>query len=322
MKKKLIILLILVLLPFNIYAYSDRIIVSGETIGMELHSKGVYVVGYYKVNNKYISKDAGFKIGDVITEINNTKVNNIDELNTIINAPGNYKFKVLRNNQTKIINIDLEKENNLIKTGLYVKDQVNGIGTLSYIDPGTRIFGSLGHEVIESASQNKFEIENGNIYKAEVQEITKSNNGLAGSKNAIIDKENEIGNISNNSITGIYGKYKDNLDNYNTMEIATKEEIKQGEAYIRTVLENNKVEDFKINIITIEDDLTKNILFEIIDEKLLNKAGGIVQGMSGSPIIQNNKIVGVVNYVLVNDVNKGYGIFITTMLEEGDKSNS
>ena len=98
--------------------------------------------------------------------------------------------------------------------------------------------------------------------------------------------------------------------------------IKQGEAYIRTVLENNKVEDFKINIITIEDDLTKNILFEIIDEKLLNKAGGIVQGMSGSPIIQNNKIVGVVNYVLVNDVNKGYGIFITTMLEEGDKSNS
>ena len=106
------------------------------------------------------------------------------------------------------------------------------------------------------------------------------------------------------------------------MEIAQKEEIKPGEAVIRTVLEGNNTEDFTIKIITIEDNPTKNILFEITDQRLLDKAGGIVQGMSGSPIIQNNKLIGVVNYVIVNDTNKGYGIFITTMLEEGDKSNS
>ena len=321
-KKFIIILFVLTIIPINIYAYSNKIIVGGETIGMEIHSKGVYVVGHYKVNNKYISKEAGFKIGDIITEINNHKITNITELNDNITNTGNYTFKVLRNNKYLDININLVKENNLIKSGLFVKDQVNGIGTLSYIDPETRIFGSLGHEIIESTSKNKFLLDTGSIYKAEVRNITKSNDGIAGSKNASINKEEVLGEINTNEINGIYGKYQSNIDQYETMEIAKKEEIKQGEAVIRTVLEGNKTEDFSINIISIEDNSTKNILFEITDKRLLSKAGGIVQGMSGSPIIQNNKIIGVVNYVLVNDVNKGYGIFITTMLEEGDKSNS
>ena len=323
MKKKLIFtLLIMFLFPLNIYAYSNKIIVSGETIGMEIHSKGVYVVGFYKVDNKYIAKDAGFKIGDMIVEVNNTKITSIDDLNNHIINPGNYTFKVLRNNNYLDININLEKSDNLIKSGLYVKDQVNGIGTLSYIDPETRIFGSLGHEIIESNSSTKFILDSGNIYKAEVKNITKSDQGIAGSKNAVIDHEEVIGEINSNEINGVYGKYEKELDESKIMEIASKEEIKQGEAYIRTVIEKDKIEDFKINIISIEDNLTKNILFEITDQRLLTKTGGIVQGMSGSPIIQNNKIIGVVNYVIVNDVYKGYGIFITTMLEEGDKSNS
>ncbi len=322
MKRKLIIILLLLILPLNIYAYSNKIIVGGETIGMEIHSKGVYVVGYYKVNNKYIAKEAGFKIGDIITEINKEKITSITDLNNTIVNSGNYTFKVLRDGEYKTIKIDLEKDNNLIKSGLYVKDQINGIGTLSYIDPETRIFGSLGHEIIESTSSNKFLLDRGNIYKAEVKNINKSINGETGSKNASIDKENILGEINTNEINGVYGKYQKNLNNYQTMEIAQKEEIKPGEAVIRTVLEGNNTEDFTIKIITIEDNPTKNILFEITDQRLLDKAGGIVQGMSGSPIIQNNKLVGVVNYVIVNDTNKGYGIFITTMLEEGDKSNS
>lgn len=322
MRRKLIIILLLLILPLNIYAYSNKIIVGGETIGMEIHSKGVYVVGYYKVNNKYIAKEAGFKIGDIITEINKEKITSITDLNNTIVNSGNYTFQVLRDGEYKTIKIDLEKDNNLIKSGLYVKDQINGIGTLSYIDPETRIFGSLGHEIIESTSSNKFLLDRGNIYKAEVKNINKSINGETGSKNASIDKENILGEINTNEINGVYGKYQKDLNNYQTMEIAQKEEIKPGEAVIRTVLEGNNTEDFTIKIITIEDNPTKNILFEITDQRLLDKAGGIVQGMSGSPIIQNNKLVGVVNYVIVNDTNKGYGIFITTMLEEGDKSNS
>ncbi|MBQ3297840.1 MAG: PDZ domain-containing protein [Bacilli bacterium] len=322
MRRKLIIILLLLILPLNIYAYSNKIIVGGETIGMEIHSKGVYVVGYYKVNNKYIAKEAGFKIGDIITEINKEKITSITDLNNTIVNSGNYTFKVLRDGEYKTIKIDLEKDNNLIKSGLYVKDQINGIGTLSYIDPETRIFGSLGHEIIESTSSNKFLLDRGNIYRAEVKNINKSINGETGSKNASIDKEKILGEINTNEINGVYGKYQKDLNNYQTMEIAQKEEIKPGEAVIRTVLEGNNTEDFTIKIITIEDNPTKNILFEITDQRLLDKAGGIVQGMSGSPIIQNNKLIGVVNYVIVNDTNKGYGIFITTMLEEGDKSNS
>ena len=322
MRRKLIIILLLLILPLNIYAYSNKIIVGGETIGMEIHSKGVYIVGYYKVNNKYIAKEAGFKTGDIITKINKEKITSITDLNNTIVNSGNYTFKVLRDGEYKTIKIDLEKDNNLIKSGLYVKDQINGIGTLSYIDPETRIFGSLGHEIIESTSSNKFLLDRGNIYKAEVKNINKSINGETGSKNASIDKENILGEINTNEINGVYGKYQKDLNNYQTMEVAKKEEIKPGEAVIRTVLEGNNTEDFTIKIITIEDNPTKNILFEITDQRLLDKAGGIVQGMSGSPIIQNNKLVGVVNYVIVNDTNKGYGIFITTMLEEGDKSNS
>ena len=213
-----------------------------------------------------------------------------------------------------------EDENKVLKTGLYVKDQINGIGTLTYIDPETKRFGALGHEIIETATAQKFEIKDGKIFNATVSNIEKSRNGTAGEKNATYDKTTTAGEIDNNDITGIYGTYQEEIANMETMEVGTKEEIKEGPATIKTVIEENKTEEFNINIIGIDTtSKTKNILFEITDDDLLNKTGGVVQGMSGSPIIQNDKIIGAVNYVIVNDTKKGYGIFITTMLEEGDK---
>ncbi len=321
MKRKItIILLFIMLLPINIYAYSNKIIVGGETIGIEVHSNGVYVVGYYNVNNKLIAKDAGFKIGDIIKEVNNEKITNINSLNQLISEDKEYTFTVERENKQKIISLKLEKEDNIIKTGLYVKDQINGIGTLSYIDPETRIFGSLGHEILESTSLSKFNIKEGSIYKAEVKSIKKSTNGVAGEKQADYDKNNNLGSINKNEQNGIYGKYSKDLPTTNTYEVGTKEDIKKGPAEIKTVINESNIETFSINIISIDEGNTvKNILFEITDEKLLKNTGGIIQGMSGSPIIQNNKIIGVVNYVIVNETNKGYGIFITSMLEEGDK---
>ena len=319
-RQTVIILLLIMLLPLNIYAYSNKIIVSGETIGIEVHSNGVYVVGYYEVNNKLIAKDAGFKIGDIRKEVNNEKVNNINSLNQLITAEKEYKFTIERDSKFKEINLKLEKEDDLIKTGLYVKDQINGIGTLSYIDPETRIFGSLGHEILESTSLSKFNIKDGSIYKAEVKSIKKSINGTAGEKQAEYNKNDETGSISKNEQNGIFGKYLDELPTDKTYEVGTKDEIKKGPAEIKTVINSNNIETFKIDIISIDESNTvKNILFEITDEKLLKSTGGVIQGMSGSPIIQNNKIIGVVNYVIVNETNKGYGVFITNMLEEGDK---
>lgn len=322
-KKLLLFINILLLFPLNIYAYSNKVIIGGETIGIEVKSNGVYVVGFYEVNNKNIGQDAGFKKGDIIKKINDIEVKNLLNLNNVLSNEQEYIFEVERNNKIEIIKMKPVEENNVIKTGLYVKDTINGIGTLSYIDPETKIFGSLGHEILESTSKEKFEIGEGNIYKAEVSSIKKSERNITGEKNASINKEKVIGTITKNEISGIYGKYEEIEENSEIKEVATKEEIRKGKAKIRTVINKEEIEEYNIEIISInEQDSTKNILFKVIDNKLLDKTGGIIQGMSGSPIIQNDKIIGVVNYVIIDDETKGYGIFITTMLEEGDKINS
>ena len=323
-KKRLILLLILLItiLPAPVLAYSNFLIASGKTIGIEVNANGILIVGFYEVEGKEIGKNAGFEIGDIITKINNKKVFSISNmLESLKENNTNVTFTVKRNNTEKEIKMSLKPdENNILKTGLYVKDQINGIGTLTYIDPKTKRFGALGHEILETTTAQKFEIKDGKIFNATVSNIEKSRNGTAGEKNATYDKTTTAGEIDNNDITGIYGTYQEEIANMETMEVGTKEEIKEGPATIKTVIEENKTEEFNINIIGIDTtSKTKNILFEITDKDLLNKTGGVVQGMSGSPIIQNDKIIGAVNYVIVNDTKKGYGIFITTMLEEGDK---
>ena len=324
LKNKLLLLILLItMIPINTLAYSNYVIASGETIGIEVNSKGVLVVGFYEVDNTYLAKDAGFEVGDKITQVNNESVDSISSMVDALEkqTTNEIEFTISRNKEEKTISMALqEDENKVLKTGLYVKDQINGIGTLTYIDPETKRFGALGHEIIETTTAQKFEIKDGKIFNATVSNIEKSRNGTAGEKNATYDKTTTAGKIDNNDITGIYGTYQEEIANMETMEVGTKEEIKEGPATIKTVIEENKTEEFNINIIGIDTtSKTKNILFEIIDKDLLNKTGGVVQGMSGSPIIQNDKIIGAVNYVIVNDTKKGYGIFITTMLEEGDK---
>lgn len=313
-------MIFLLIFPINVFAYSNYIIPGGQTIGIEVNSKGILVIGFYKVNGKYIAEEAGFEKADIIEKVNNQTVNSIDEMINIINKTSSKEitFSIKRLNQKKNIKLKLTKDNNILKTGLYVKDKINGIGTLTYIDPTTKVFGSLGHEIIDSKTMTKFEIKDGKIYEATVSNIKKSKIGEAGEKNAVTNKGNKYGTISSNEITGIFGIYE-HIPDIKTIEVGDSENIELGKATIRTVIEKDKVEEFNINIILIDkNSKTKNILFEITDEALIDKTGGIVQGMSGSPIIQNNKIIGAVNYVIVNDTTKGYGIFITTMLEEGD----
>ena len=220
----------------------------------------------------------------------------------------------------KILNLDYEKsDDDIYKTGMYVKDKIVGIGTLTYIDPKTKIFGALGHEIDERTTLQKFEIKDGQIFKSNVVGVERSENGSAGEKNASYDESVVYGEIKENTESGIFGEYLDNYPDTSLLKVASSDEVKTGSAIIRTVIDDDNVEEFSINIIRIDPkNDTKNILFEITDKDLLNKTGGVVQGMSGSPIIQNNMIVGAVTHVIVNDTTKGYGIFITTMLEEGE----
>ena len=324
LKKRLILLLILLItiLPAPVLAYSNFLIASGKTIGIEVNANGVLIVGFYEVEGKEIGKNAGFEIGDIITKINNKEVFSISNmLESLKENTTNVTFTVKRNNTEKEIKMSLKPdENNILKTGLYVKDQINGIGTLTYIDPKTKRFGALGHEILETTTAQKFEIKDGSIYNANVSNIRKSTNGNAGEKNASYNKKISEGEIDKNEISGIFGDYKEDIEQDKTLEVGNKDEVTKGKAYIRTNIKDDEIKDYEINILNIDlNSKSKNILFEVTDKTLINETGGIVQGMSGSPIIQNNKIIGAVNYVIVNDPKKGYGIFITTMLKEGEK---
>ena len=321
--KKYFIKLLLILtfiIPTTTLAYTNKVILGGETIGIEVNSKGVMVVGFYEVNNCYIAKDAGFKLGDTIIKINSQTINSIDDMVNVVShsKEETITFDVLRDNKRHQIKLKLVKtKEGIIKTGLYTKDTINGIGTLSYINPETKTFSSLAHMIIDSKTNKKFEIKGGKIYNAEVTSIKKSKVGEAGEKNAIYSKDSIIGEIKDNKTTGIYGTYTSNINNKEIIEVAKKEEVTTGEATIKTVIKDNIIETFSINIVKInENSVSKNIFFKITDPKLLKETGGVVQGMSGSPIIQNNKLVGAVNYVVLNDPTKGYGIFIESMLEE------
>ena len=321
--KKILIFLILLLFPVKVYAYSDYIIPGGNNIGIEIKNDGIIIIGFYKINNNYNINEV--KIGDIIVKVNDEKVNNVSEMVEKIEkyvSNNKVNITVLRNKKEKNIEFNLINDNGIYKTGLYVKDSISGIGTLTYIDPGTNIYGALGHEVIESNSMKSVEVKSGKIFESIVTSIDRSSIGNAGTKNAKFNSSNIFGDVKKNTITGIYGKYTDEYTKNNLMSVGKPNELKLGEAYIYTVVENDKIEKFKININKINNNTNiKNISFEVVDERLLDISGGIVQGMSGSPIIQNNKIFGAVTHVIISKPSTGYGIFITTMLEEGDKIN-
>ena len=322
MKKRLIAVLIILLFPLNVVAYSNYIIPGGNNIGIEVYNKGIIVIGFYKINNNFNTND--IKIGDIITKINNKTVYTIDEMVNEIekNVKDNkVNITVLRNKKETDITFNLVNVDGVYKTGLYVKDSISGIGTLTYIDPETKIYGALGHEIIESNSMTSVEVKTGYIFESSVTSIDRSSIGNAGTKNAKFYTNNRFGNINKNTVSGIYGKYAKSLPNIEKLEVGKKEDLHTGKAYIYTVLKGEKIESFEINIKEINKNTKiKNISFEVTDERLKNETGGIVQGMSGSPIIQDNKIYGAVTHVIVNNPYTGYGIFITTMLEDGEKN--
>ena len=320
LKKSLRFFLTFLLFPINIWAYSDYIIASGENIGIQLNTNGVMVVGFYKVQGNDIASASGLEIGDVITNIDNKEIDSINDLVEAINkSDGEVKLSYIRNDITKYTNLKLYKdESNQYKTGIYVKDSISGIGTLTFIDPNTKLFGALGHEIADKNTGKVIKIDSGKIYASNVTYIKPSTNGSPGEKNAQLFVNEVNGNVFENTIKGIFGNYTGNIDK-KLYKVAKPDEIKLGNAQIMTVLEGETVGFYDINILKLKDNQkTKNILFEITDKDLLEKTNGIVQGMSGSPIIQGDNIIGAVTHVVVDNPTKGYGIFITNMLEEAE----
>ena len=320
MKKAFLVSLLLTILsPLIITAYSDYVYVGGEAIGIELTSDSILVAGTYSINNKNYGNEAGFIIGDKITSIDGIRVTNIGELTKEIQGKTSVVVGYIRNGKNYETNLTITYDDGIYKTGLYVKDSVMGIGTLTYIDPNTKIYGCLGHEITEKTTRDVFEASGGSIFNSEVTDVVKSKNGNPGEKVAEFNTKDIFGSVFENTKKGVFGKYTSNIKSKKLYKVAETNQIKTGKAKILTVIEGNTVEEFEINILKVsEKNSYRNILFEINDKKLLEKTNGIVQGMSGSPIIQGDYIIGAVTHVVVDKPNRGYGIFITNMLKEGE----
>lgn len=320
-KIKLIFISIMLLtMPINALAYSDYIYASGKSIGINIKLKGIMVVGLYEVNGVSPGVIAKINLGDRIIKVNNNEVNSIKEMSDAISKSNNkdsVEITYLRNNKEYKTNLELINDNGIYKTGLYVKDTISGVGTLTYIDPGTMMYGALGHEIIDRNTKTIVDIDDGKIFKSSVTGITKSTNGNPGSKNALYYNDVVYGDINKNTHSGIFGNFSANTDNLKLYKVSNPV---LGDAKILTVIDSDTIKEYSINITKINEfKETKNILFDITDTELLNKTGGIVQGMSGSPIIQGDNIVGSVTHVVVDNPEKGYGIYITNMLTEAEK---
>lgn len=305
---------------------AKEVYLGGDNIGIEISNEGLFISGTYDVRNGRSiynpSANSDIKKGDILLKIENISVNTLEQL--LAHIKNNCKNKdsvnvtILRNGAAYQRNLKLVKDDHSnIKTGLYIKDSILGIGTVTYYDPENKIYGALGHEMNDSSNKRATFID-GKIYDSKVTQIKKSVDGDPGEKVATIDKETVIGDIQKNTIYGIYGSYV-NVVKDKLIETANIDEVNKGQAYIYTVIDGNKIEKFEIEITQVKRQSSqdvKGITFKVVDKRLLNISNGVVAGMSGSPIVQNGKLIGAVTHVIVDDVKSGYGVFIDWMLEE------
>ena len=299
----------------------------GKTIGMKLYTEGVLVVGMSEIEGKKPYKNSGIETGDRIIEVNNTKISTSDELTECVNTSNgkNIEIKYINNEeQIEVAEIEPAKtSNNEYKIGLWVRDAAAGVGTVTFYEPSTGSFASLGHGINDVDTYELIDIANGELVTAKILDIVKGQNGLPGEIRGNIDNSITIGNISKNTEFGVYGTITNtnalNIDASNQMEVADRSQITTGKAYILCELDNGKTEKYEIEIQKVfkeNNQDNKSMLIKITDARLIEKTGGIIQGMSGAPIIQNDKFIGAVTHVLVNDAKLGYGVFADLMIKQ------
>lgn len=304
----------------------------GISIGVKINNKGALVVGYSDIStheglSESPGKVAGIELGDIIEEVNGENIETCSDLISKVKTCRNDEMtvKILRGNSELTKKISLIKEDNEYKIGLWVRDSTAGIGTLTFYDKDSKTFGALGHPITDGDTNVSFNIKSGTLLRSSVLSIKKGERGNPGEIKGLFINENEsIGNIEKNTNSGIYGDASVELINPNfnkAMTVAYRDEIKEGHAQIITTVEDGGAKAYDIEILKLlpqDEPGSKSMIIKIVDPVLLEKTGGIVQGMSGSPIIQDEYIIGAVTHVVVDDPTKGYGILITKMLEEAE----
>ena len=302
----------------------------GISIGVKINNKGALVVGYSDIStydglSESPGKIAGIELGDIIEEVNGENIETCSDLISKVKSCRNDELtvKILRGNSEITKKVPLIKEDNEYKIGLWVRDSTAGIGTLTFYDKDSKTFGALGHPITNGDTNVSFNIKSGTLLRSSILSIKKGERGNPGEIKGLFINENEsIGTIEKNTSSGIYGDGLTELINPNfnkAMTVAYRDEIKEGHAQIITTVEDDGAKAYDIEILKLlpqDEPGSKSMIIKIVDPVLLEKTGGIVQGMSGSPIIQNGKIIGAVTHVLINKPDVGYGIYIEWMLQD------
>lgn len=310
----------------------DKVLVGGNAVGLVLKTEGVLVVGSSSVSTMQGERDVlsegVLQLGDIITQIENETIEDVSSVSKIINKEENKDrelvVKGVRKNKEFTTKLkpcyDVKSQN--YKLGVWVRDDASGVGTLTYINSNNR-FGALGHPICDSDTKMPIGLKEGKVYNCSVLGVNKGTSGCPGElRGLFMQGKNEQGIIEKNNNYGVFGEIN-NASNFLTslqeVSVGSRVLVKPGKAQIRCCVEDNKIEYFDIEIIktnyqNYSND--KSMVIRVVDDKLIEKTGGIVQGMSGSPIIQNGKLIGAVTHVFVNDPTKGFGVYIDWMLNQ------
>ncbi len=311
---------------FNNDELPEYLVPVGNTVGIKINTDGILVLGTGYINTTdgrllIPAKDKVF-VGDIIYKVNGQNVKNKEELADITSSAENVELVINRNGQTITTNIKAEKSviDEKYKIGLWVRDTTQGIGTISFYDPKTNEYYALGHGILDIDTKELMKVKDGEVLACDITSISKGEEGAPGEIIGEIKVGRSIGSVEDNTLEGVKGKLT-STENLNIvsekLELMDKADVKVGEAYILSNVNKGQVEKYKINIVQVDKNSVgnKNMVIEITDESLLAVTSGIIQGMSGSPIIQNDKIVGAVTHVFVNNPKKGYGVFVENMVK-------
>ena len=308
-----------------------KVIPVGSIAGIKLYTSGVLVVGMSEIqgidNKKYKPYEStGIEEGDTIISVNSKEIANTEDLVKNVNASSGQEIsiKYIHNQKTAECSIKpVQTSNSEYKLGLWVRDSAAGVGTVTFYDPETKSFGALGHGITDIDTEQLIDISSGEFVTTKILNVVKGETGTPGRIQGTVDNQKNIGTIFKNTKFGIYGTVDNisslNIDSSKEMELALRDEIQTGKATILCSLENGKIDEYEIEIEKIYKDNNydnKSMLIKVTDKRLLDKTGGIIQGMSGSPIIQNGKFIGAVTHVLVNNPSEGYGVFGDIMLKQ------
>lgn len=301
----------------------------GVTVGVRVNSKGILILGTGEItdeNGEIVSPMKNLlSSGDVIYKVDGKNIENKEQLQKEIEQTkkDTAVLTVLKNGKVEEIKVPINhsEADGKNKLGLWVRDSSQGVGTITYVDETTGQFGGLGHGIIDIDTQKLMDVKKGEIYVSDIIKVNKGKRGVPGELIGEITTGDYVGKIFSNSIKGIFGKIekinKITLQS-EPLELASYDDIQIGDAYIYCNILNKDVQKYKIKIekIDFNNKNNKNFVIKVVDEKLLSQTSGIVQGMSGSPIIQNGKFVGAVTHVYVNDPTKGNGIYIKNMIDQ------